>query len=170
VFAGPCAWSLVVWWSAALKRGDGEVCSKRDYDDLYGEFSLRDLLRARQFSGGDVGGKHAHYMYLAGTDATLLRFPWMEHRYTDRVMGPTITAGRAVFRAPPFADRNRGEDTAFLEAVVRADGRIYSADRFNFTQMRRGEDGRHAWSANDRDLLATADVAWFGRNDGHVSL
>ena len=141
-----------------------------DDDDLYGEFYLHDLLRARQFSGADVVGKHAHYMYLAGTDATLLRFPWMEHRFTDRVMGPTITAGRDVFRTHPFEDRNRGEDTAFLEAVVRADGRIYSADRFNFTQMRRGEDGRHAWSANDRELLATADVAWFGRNDGHVSL
>ena len=110
-----------------------------DDDDLYGEFYLHDLLRAREFSGADVVGKHAHYMYLAGTDATLLRFPWMEHRFTDRVMGPTITAGRDVFRAHPFEDRNRGEDTAFLEAVGQAEGRIYSADRFNFTQMRHGE-------------------------------
>ena len=168
VLEAPSSWSLGACLNAAVERADGGVCAKMDDDDLYGEFYLHDLLRAREFAGADVVGKHAHYMYLADTDATLLRFPWMEHRYTDRVMGPTITAGRDVFRAHPFEDRNRGEDTAFLEAVVQADGRIYSADRFNFTQMRRGEDGRHAWSANDRELLATADVAWFGRNDVHV--
>src|SRR5699024_6436661 len=109
-----------------------------------------DLLRAREFSGADVVGKHAHYMHLAGTDATLLRFPWMGHRFTDRVMGPTITAGREVFRAHPFADVSRGEDTGFLAAVSEAGGR--------------------AWSASDRELLASADVARFGRNDGHVML
>jgi hypothetical protein len=92
----------------------------------------------------------------------------MEHRYTDRVMGPTITAGRDVFTAHPFAEVNQGEDTGFLTAVAEAGGRIYSADRFNFTQMRRGEAGGHAWSASDQELLATADVAWFGRNDAHV--
>ncbi|MGO2608643.1 MAG: glycosyltransferase, partial [Brachybacterium tyrofermentans] len=151
-------------------RADGEVLSKMDDDDLYGEHYLQDLLRAREFSAADVVGKHAHYMYLAGTDATLLRFPWMEHRFTDRVMGPTITAGRDVFTAHPFADLSRGEDTAFLDSVVAASGRIYSADRFSFTQMRHGASGGHAWSVNDRELLASADVAWFGRNDAHVMI
>ena len=28
----------------------------------------------------------------------------------------------------------------------------------------------HAWSASDRELLASSDVAWVGRNDGHVML
>ena len=168
VLEAPQSWSLGACLNAAVERADGGVCAKMDDDDLYGAFYLHDLLRAREFSGAQVVGKHAHYMHLDGTDATLLRFPWMEHRFTDRVMGPTITAGRDVFAAHPFEDRNRGEDTAFLEAVVRADGKVYSADRFNFTQMRRGEAGGHAWSASDRELLATADVAWYGRNDAHV--
>ncbi|HJB09619.1 MAG TPA: glycosyltransferase [Candidatus Brachybacterium merdavium] len=166
----PGSWSLGACLNAAVERAEGQVCAKMDDDDLYGEFYLHDLLRAREFSGADVVGKHAHYMHLAGTDATLLRFPWMEHRFTDRVMGPTITAGREVFRAHPFADVSRGEDTGFLAAVSEAGGRVYSADRFNFTQMRHGENGGHAWSASDRELLASADVARFGRNDGHVML
>jgi hypothetical protein len=168
VLEAPSDWSLGACLNAAVERADGTVCAKMDDDDLYGEFYLHDLLRARQFAGADVVGKHAHYMHLAGPDATLLRFPWMEHRYTDRVMGPTITAGRDVFTAHPFAEVNQGEDTGFLTAVAEAGGRIYSADRFNFTQMRRGEAGGHAWSASDQELLATADVAWFGRNDAHV--
>ncbi|MGO3211532.1 MAG: glycosyltransferase family protein, partial [Brachybacterium sp.] len=164
------SWSLGACLNAAVERADGAICAKMDDDDLYGEFYLHDLLRAREFSGADVVGKHAHYMYLAGTDATLLRFPWVEHRFTDRVMGPTITAGRDVFRAHPFEDVSRGEDTAFLDSVGQADGRIYSADRFNFTQMRHGDAGGHAWSASDRELLASADVAWFGRNEAHVEV
>lgn len=164
----PSPWTLGACLNAAVERADGDVLSKMDDDDLYGELYLHDLLRAREFSGADVVGKHAHYMYLEGTDTTLLRFPWQEHRFTDRVMGPTITAGRDLFTAHPFADVSRGEDTAFLASVVEADGRIYSADRFGFIQWRRGENGDHAWSASDRELLASADVAWFGRNTDHV--
>lgn len=166
----PQAWSLGSCLNEAVQHADGDVCSKMDDDDLYGEFYLHDLLRAREFSGADVVGKHAHYMYLAGSDATLMRFPWMEHRFTYRVMGPTITASRDVFITHPFEQVSRGEDTAFLTSVVDAGGRIYSADRFNFTQMRHGESGGHAWSASDRELLATADVAWFGLNDDHVMI
>lgn len=168
VLEAPSDWTLGACLNAAVERADGAVCAKMDDDDLYGEYYLHDLLHAREFAGADVVGKHAHYMHLAGPDATLLRFPWMEHRYTDRVMGPTITAGRDVLTAHPFADVNRGEDTGFLATVAAAGGRIYSADRFNFTQMRRGASGGHAWSASDQELLATADVAWFGRNDAHV--
>lgn len=164
----PTSWSLGACLNDARERADGEVCSKMDDDDIYGPHYLHDLLQARAYSGADVVGKHAHYMYLAGTDATLLRFPWMEHRFTDRVMGPTITAGRDVFAAHPFADVSRGEDSGFLADVVAASGRIYSADRFNFTQMRHGAAGGHAWSVGDRELLASADVTWFGRHDTHV--
>lgn len=170
VMSAPSEWTLGACLNAARERADGEVCSKMDDDDLYGEMYLHDLLRAREFSGADVVGKHAHYMHLVGADATLLRFPWMEHRFSDRVMGPTITAGRDVFAAHPFADVSRGEDTGFLEAVAADGGRIYSADRFNFTQMRHGEAGGHAWSVGDRELLASADVAWFGRGDAHVMI
>ncbi|UQN28082.1 glycosyltransferase family protein [Brachybacterium kimchii] len=155
--------------NAAVARADGDVLTKMDDDDLYGPWYLHDLLRALEFSGADLVGKHAHYMHLRGPDATLLRFPWMEHRFTDRVMGPTITAPREMFTAHPFQDVSRGEDTGFLEDVSRAGGRIYSADRFNFTQVRTaGEAHSHAWSMSEQALLATADVAWFGRNQRHV--
>lgn len=169
VLAGDPAWTLGACLNAAVARAEGAVLAKMDDDDLYGPWYLHDLLQAREFSGADVVGKHAHYMHLAGPDATLLRFPWMEHRYTDRVMGPTLTAGREVFAAHPFEDVSRGEDTAFLQAVVDGGGTIYSADRFNFVQQR-GRVAQHSWNAGDRELLASADVAWFGTNDAHVMI
>lgn len=170
VRSAPSDWSLGHCLNSARERSDGEICSKMDDDDLYGPHYLHDLLQALTYSGADVVGKHAHYMYLTGSDVTLLRFPWQEHRFTDRIMGPTITAPREVFVKHPFADISRGEDSGFLEDVVAAGGRIYSADRFGFTQVRAGSGHGHAWSASDRELLASADVVWTGRNDAHAMI
>lgn len=147
----------------------GEVLTKVDDDDLYGPQYLADLLRAMRFSGADVVGKQAHYMYLKETDATLLRFAEREHRWTDFVMGPTITGTAAAFRDTPFAEVSRGEDSNFLASVLDAGGRIYSADRFNFCQMRHAAGGGHAWAVEDREILATGDVQYYGLNMTHVT-
>jgi hypothetical protein len=162
--------SLGACLNRAVQAADGSVCTKMDDDDLYGPWYLHDLLQAKAFSRADVVGKHAHYMYLEGADATLLRFPWMEHRFTDRVMGPTITADRDQFLEHPFPDVSRGEDTGFLEAVSQAGGKIYGTDRYNFTQVRTARADHHSWNAADEHLMASADVAWYGRNEGHVMI
>ncbi len=167
--AAPADWTLGRCLNEAVARSTGAVLAKMDDDDTYGSLYLHDLLHALDYSGADVVGKQAHYMHLAGSDATLLRFPWREHRWTDRVMGPTITGHRAVFEAHPFEDVSRGEDTAFLQSVIDGGGRVYSADRFNFIQQR-GQGHAHSWAADDRELLATADVAWFGQNAAHVMI
>lgn len=108
-------------------------------------------------------------MYLEAHDATLLRFAEREHRFTDFVMGPTIVARRDVASAVRFGETSRGEDTAFLRGVVDAGARIYSADRFNFVQVRSGAS-RHTWGVTETALLATGDVAFYGRADRHVMI
>ena len=81
-------------------------------------------------------GKQAHYMYLADRNATLLRFPEWEHRYTRTVMGPTIMGSADVFRSSPFAAIGSGEDTRFLRDVVAGGAAVYASDRFNYCQQR----------------------------------
>ncbi len=149
-----------------VAAADGDVVAKIDDDDLYGPQYLSDQLYALDYSGADVVGKQAHYMYLAARNATLLRFAEKEHRYTSFVMGPTIVARRDMARAVPFAPVSRGEDTDFLGRVANADGSIYSADRFGFIQVRRGD--AHAWDVTDTELLASGTVQWYGRGDAHV--
>jgi spore maturation protein CgeB len=146
----------------------GEVMTKVDDDDLYGPQYLADLLRALRFSGADVVGKQAHYMHLKETDATLLRFAEREHRWTDFVMGPTITGTAETFRTTPFAEVSRGEDSNFLVSVLDAGGRIYSADRFNFCQMRHSAEGGHAWAVEDREILASGELKYYGLNTAHM--
>ena len=92
----------------------------------------------------------------------------MEHRMTRFVMGPTITASREVFEAHPFEALNRGEDTAFLKAVSTAGGSIYSADRFNFCQYRKGEG--HTWDASDEELAASGEIKFFGAPKEHITV
>ncbi|WP_277209335.1 glycosyltransferase [Isoptericola croceus] len=146
---------------------DGDVIAKMDDDDVYGSEYLSDQLYALAYSRAEVVGKQAHYMYLEDKDATMLRFSEREHRFTDFVMGPTIVARREVAAAVRFAETMTGEDTRFLQGAAESGARIYSADRFNFVQMRAGS-GRHTWTVSDAELLASGEVTFYGRADRHV--
>ena len=104
----------------------GEILTKMDDDDFYAPDYLSDQLYALDYSAADIVGKQAHYMYLADRNATLLRFPEWEHRYTRTVMGPTIMGSADVFRRAPFAAVRSGEDSGFLRDVVAAGGAVYA--------------------------------------------
>lgn len=162
ILQAPTSWPLGRCLNEAIRVASGAVLTKIDDDDLYGPQYLADLLRAMRFSGADVVGKQAHYMHLRGRDATLVRFAEREHRWTDFVMGPTITASADLFRDLPFGDLARGEDSDFLSRATRSGAKIYSSDRFNFCQMRQEVVTGHAWNVDDAELLATGEVKFFG--------
>ncbi|QQQ64246.1 glycosyltransferase [Paenarthrobacter ureafaciens] len=151
-----------------VRASSGEVLTKMDDDDYYGPNYLQDMLHALNYSNADVVGKLAHHMHFSATNATVLRMPHMEHRTSRMVMGPTMTAHRQVFETHPFESRNRGEDTAFLKSVTTAGLTIYSADRFNFCQMRQGHG--HTWDVTDEELAALGEVKFFGDPREHVTV
>lgn len=148
-----------------VDAASGDVVAKMDDDDLYGKHYLFDSLQALEYSGADIVGKQAHQMYLESQSAHLVRFPQREHRFTDFVAGPTMVMPRSVALEHRFPDAQIGEDSELLRRVVDAGGRIYSADRFEFVQVRRGA-GEHTWDASDAEMLANADVQGFGTTDG----
>lgn len=156
-----------------VDAADGDVIAKMDDDDYYGPHYLSDQLYAMDFAAADVVGKQAHYMYLDDEDLTLLRFPEHESRYTDFVVGPTLTVRRNLLSAYPFPRVRRGEDTGLLRALNLAGCSIYSANRFNFIQYR-GSGGKtslrheHTWDASRPELLANGRVAHFGTSAKHV--
>jgi len=151
-----------------VAASDAPVVAKVDDDDVYGEHYLADQVHALGYSGADVVGKQAHYVYVGGADVTALRFAEREHRFTDFVMGPTIVAGRDVTRDVPFPALGRGEDTGFLAGVIGAGASVYSADRFSFVQVRGGDPAAHTWTVSDAELLAGADVQVAGYVPGHA--
>ncbi|MCC3282470.1 glycosyltransferase family protein [Arthrobacter caoxuetaonis] len=149
---------------AAASQGD--VLSKMDDDDFYGPHYLLDMVNALKYSRADVVGKQAHFMYLARRDATLLRFPEREHRFTNMVMGPTITAPRQRFLETPFRPLPRGEDSAFLGDIIAGGGTVYSSDKYNYFQFRGSVN--HAWQVSDAELLTSGDIQFFGSPEEHV--
>lgn len=149
-----------------VRAASGDVLSKMDDDDFYGPNYLTDLLHALDFSGAEIVGKQAHYMYVASHDVTLMRFPEREHKFTHSVMGPTITGPRRVFEDAPFEPLARGEDSAFLSRVATLGGQIYAADRFNYAQYRGSSD--HTWRISDIELIASGDVKFYGTPERHV--
>ncbi|MCR4524893.1 glycosyltransferase [Kocuria rhizophila] len=166
--AADAALTLGECLNLAVEHAAGDVLFKMDDDDYYAPRYLADLLDAMTYANADIVGKQAHYMRVEAQDATLLRFPHREHRYTDFVMGPTITGRKEVFHQIPFQRRSTGEDTSFLAAARQAGFTIYSADRFNFVQFR-GAHG-HTWQVSDAAALASGTVALFGDNRAHVTV
>lgn len=151
-----------------VEAADGDFVAKMDDDDLYGPHYLSDQLHALDFSGADVVGKQAHYMHLGGSGATILRFAERESRFTDFVMGPTIVARRQAVLENPFSAVNRGEDSQLLRDLSDARCSVYSADRFNFVQVRQTDAGAHTWTVSEAEVLASGTVQFFGRAEEHV--
>lgn len=168
VLTAPREASLGECLNLCVNAASGDVLTKMDDDDYYGPNYLADLLYALEFSKAEVVGKLAHHMHFASNKATVLRTPHMEHTFTRIVMGPTITARREVFEAHPFEPLNRGEDTAFLKAVTTSGGSIYSADRFNFCQMRSAEG--HTWDVSEEELAASGEIIFFGDPKEHITV
>lgn len=152
----------------AVNLATGDFITKMDDDDLYGAYYMYDQVSALRFSGASLVGKQAHFMYLAGTEATLLRFAEREHRFTNLVMGPTMLGHAEIFKLHAFESRSRGEDTQFQRDIIAGGGTIYSSDRFNFMQMRGDDAHAHTWDVSDAELTATGSIQWFGRNDDHI--
>lgn len=162
----PENWSLGRCLNEAIARTDGPYCAKIDDDDFYGSNYLLDEVNALRFSGADLVGKEAAYMYLSELDVLLLRKPDREHRFTQFVSGPTLLGTAALFKEHRFADRTTGEDSQFLADIARKGAAIYSSDRFNFIQVRRGAN--HTWEADELDMLANGVMATKGFNVNHV--
>jgi hypothetical protein len=154
--------------NALVRSADGDLATKWDDDDFYAPLYLGDLAHALAYSGADIVGKRAHYMHLAGPKATILRNPQLEHRFVSAVMGPTILGSSETLTRFPFLPIPTGEDSQFLKDAVRAGATIYSADRFNYCQMRGRDASSHTWSIADDQLLASSKIQFFGSPEEHV--
>lgn len=152
-----------------VAASDGDVVAKLDDDDLYGTHYLTDACFALDYSGAALVGKEARYLHLESIGATVLQNAHREHRWADLVGGPTMVGPRATWVETPFDDRTLGEDTAFQRAILAAGGGIYSADRFNFIQIR-GAGAGHTWHTEDERILANGVVHGFGLAKDHVML
>ena len=149
----------------ARRFATGDYIAKFDDDDHYGDAYLADLLLAFAYTDAAVVGKQCYFAYLEGRDETVLRFPGREFREAPRVVGGTILADRSLTDHIMFDDLPRGTDTTWLEAVRDQGLTVYSADRYNFCQVRRADVSTHTWKPSDAEFLrpTNAVAAGFAR-------
>lgn len=152
-----------------LHAEDG-LLTKLDDDDYYGPNYLEDLIAAKKFSGADVVGKAATYVYFEARSALVLTYEADEHRFVDFVRGPTLTASRSVFLDNPFPDSTISEDSTFLRRVRSGGGKIYSADKYNFYLYRSSDSTAHTYRATEEQMFGSGDVVSFGSPTDYVTV
>src|SRR5699024_5391351 len=152
--------SLGTCLDRAGEAASGEAIAQMDDDDIYSAQHLGPQLAAVRASDAELRARQAHYLHMRGAAIVICRFPERAHRFTGLVMGPTLVARRSTLIDNPFAERTLGEDTELQQRLISSGARIYSADRFNFVQVR--DDHAHTWAVEDSHLLANGDVHAFG--------
>ncbi len=157
--------------NVGVGSADGDFVAKMDDDNFYGRHYLRDLIRAFDYTDAEVVGKWAHLVHLQSSGATVLRFPYAEHRYTTLVQGGTLVVRRATARELRFEDLPRRVDTTFLDKVRAGGGTVYSTDRFNFVSVRRADLNSHTWTISDKEILASkARLLFYGEPYTHAEV
>jgi hypothetical protein len=149
----PAHTSLGAALNQAMEHTDARFVAKFDDDDVYGPWFLADSLRAHGYAGAGVVGKHSYYAQIARTGSTYLRFPQNEFRYSGTLAGGTLVIDRDRIGDQRFDDVSLGEDRAFLAQCHRRGFSTFSADRFNFLQMRTGSN---TWAFADASFLEGA--------------
>lgn len=148
-----------------VELSTGDFIAKMDDDDEYGRHYLIDQYYSLKYSGADLIGKQAVYVSLEQSSIIALKNSEREHRWTDFVAGPTLFGPRSTFEDHRFEDRTTGEDSAFLNSLVKAGKHVYSSDRFNFLQVR-GKTN-HTWDSKDLEFLANSEVVLFNTFRDH---
>lgn len=169
-FATPPAQTLGENLNALVDAADGDYILRMDDDDWYGPHYVGDTVNALEYSSADLVGKASTYIYFQAKDATILTYAAHEHRFTDFVRGATFAGHASVFKEYRFADASRSEDSDFLRRLSVDNGKIYSADRFNFVVNRWADKSRHTWHASDEQLFASGEMKFRGNAQDQVEV
>src|SRR5690606_4925076 len=113
----------------AAALATGEYLAKMDDDDFYFDNYLTDMILP--FSYGDFGlvGKKEIFVYLEGSDKTVIRYANQSHRITDFVAGPTLVMRKNIFdQVGGFNALNRGEDSTLIDKIKALKLPIYASD------------------------------------------
>ena len=148
--------------TAASRAASSEVLLKMDDDDWYAPDAVHDLLMARRFSGADVVGMPAEFVYLEQVDATVRRNHPSEV-FARFVAGGTLLLDRGLLRSVgDFRRVRKYVDAQLLSAVEAAGGRIYRTHGLGYV-LRRGAGG-HTWERDAEEFRRAEilDAEWPG--------
>ncbi|WJS01662.1 glycosyltransferase family protein [Roseibium aggregatum] len=149
--------TLAACLNLAMKEVDGTYWAKFDDDDIYGENYLSDALLAFQYTDAQVVGKAAYFAKFEGDDEIYLRHKGKDHQYMKRVCGGTLVVHKEVMRRVKFNEAvAKGADSEFLRSLQEVGIKVYSADPFNFVQVRSANPVSHTWEIDKKSYLQSS--------------
>lgn len=154
--------------NAGVRASSGDLIVKMDDDDWYGPDFITDLMLARHYSGADITGTTAEFVYLEALDRTIRRNDRSE-RNAKFVAGGTIMVERGYLAAlGGFRPVRRFVDAQLLAATAALGGSVYRTHGLGYV-LRRSAEG-HTWDADDDYFLdpARLDQQWAGFSPSHL--
>jgi hypothetical protein len=142
----------------AVAASEGEFVTKMDDDDWYGSDHLWDLFLAAEFSGADLVGKAAEFVYLGGLDVTIRRLSkGAESSSSLSLAGGTLMASRESFdQLGGWPSVKRSVDRAFIDALVESGGSSYRTHGFGYVLNRHGV--AHTWDVSVDYFLQQSEM------------
>jgi hypothetical protein len=144
--------------NAGVEVAQGELVTKMDDDDYYNTDHLWDLALALEYSGADLVGKAAEFVYLEEIDVTVRQISYdVETR---------LAGGGMMMRRPPLVDqggwpqRTRAEDLALIRMYEGNDRPIHRIPPHGYILNRHGRD--HTWRPAVDYFLFRSERQWRG--------
>ena len=150
----------------ALNQGveiaSGEFVTKMDDDDYYSVDHLWDLVLASEYSGADLVGKAAEFVYLEDIGLTLRRFMGdTEGASHPRLAGGGMMARRDSLREiGGWPSQSRGEDTVLIKTFRQSRRRVHRTHGYGYILNRHGRD--HTWNTYVDYFLIQSEREWRG--------
>jgi Glycosyl transferase family 2 len=143
--------------NAGVAAASGEIITKMDDDDWYGSAHVWDLVAALSYSGAQLVGKGAEFVYLAELDITIRRFTGRAETPSRTIGGGSLTLRKDDLRAagnwPPLCSR---VDQSLIDAVLREGGKVHRTHGYAYL-LNRHNTG-HTWSAHVDYFLAQSEA------------
>jgi hypothetical protein len=147
--------------NAGVEVAQGELITKMDDDDYYNTDHLWDLALALEYSGADLAGKGAEFVYLDKVDLTIRRFMGDGESDHPRLAGGGMMARRAPLDAVGgWPSRTRGEDTWIVKNFKSAGRATYRTHGFGYILNRHFRD--HTWNTYVDYFLLQSQREWRG--------
>jgi len=147
--------------NAGVETAEGELVTKMDDDDYYSTEHLWDLVLALEYSGADLVGKGAEFVYLTWIDLTMRRFMGDSESDHPRLAGGAMMARKAPLQAiGGWPSRSRGEDTWIVRNFKRAGRGTYRTHGFGYILNRHGQG--HTWNTYVDYFLIQSQREWRG--------
>ena len=144
--------------NAGVEVAAGELITKMDDDDYYSVDHLWDLVLALEYSGAELAGKAAEFVYLEEIDVTVRQ---ISHDVDTRLAG-----GGMMMRREPLAEqggwplRTRGEDLAIIRMYAAGGHPIHRIPPHGYILNRHGRD--HTWRPAVDYFLFRSERQWRG--------